>query len=188
VEALVGVDAYRFLAREHALVQRLSEMVKAPSDQLVERIESTITALKDAERDIGRFKSAQLVSNVDGITGAGEDVGDVRLWTFIAPKGTTPQELRELVTHARGRVHQDVAAVLVGAAIADDSVAVVAACSSRALERGRQAPQVLSCVMSEVEGRGGGKPDMAQGGGPRIDRIEAGFEAVRAHLRAAVVG
>lgn len=188
VEALVGVDAYRFLAREHVLVQRLSEMVKAPADQLVERIENTITALKDAERDISRFKSAQLVANVEGITGAGEDIGDVRLWTFIAPQGTTPQELRELVTHARGRVHHDVAAVLVGAAVADDSVAVVAACSPRALERGRQAPQVLSCVMTEVDGRGGGKPDMAQGGGPRTDGIAAGFDAVRVHLRAAVTG
>jgi alanyl-tRNA synthetase len=188
VEALVGVDAYRFLAREHVLVQRLSEMVKAPADQLVERIEGTITALKDAERDIGRFKSAQLVASVEGITGAGEEIGDVRLWAFIAPKGTTPQELRELVTHARGRIQQDVAAVLVGAAIGDNSVAVVVACSARAVERGRGAPQVLSCVMTEVEGRGGGKPDMAQGGGRRTDGIEAGFEAVRAHLRAAVAG
>ncbi|MFM8515859.1 MAG: DHHA1 domain-containing protein [Actinomycetota bacterium] len=163
-------------------------MVKAPADQLVERIEGTITALKDAERDIGRFKSAQLVANVEGITGAGEDIGDVRLWTFIAPQGTSPQELRELVTLARGRVQQDVAAVLVGAAVADDSVAVVAACSSRALERGRKAPQVLACVMTEVDGRGGGKPDMAQGGGPRTDGIAAGFEAGRAHLRGAAAG
>lgn len=188
VEALVGVDAYRFLAREHVLVQRLSEMVKAPADQLVERIEHTITALRDAERDIGRFKSAQLVANVEGITGAGEDIGDIRLWTFIAPTGTTPQELRELVTHARGRVHTDVAAVLVGAAIAEGSVAVVAACNPRAVERGRQAPQVLACVMSEVDGRGGGKPDMAQGGGPRTEGIAAGFDAVRAHLREAAAG
>jgi alanyl-tRNA synthetase len=85
-------------------------------------------------------------------------------------------------------VHTDVAAVLVGAAIAEGSVAVVAACNPRAVERGRQAPQVLACVMSEVDGRGGGKPDMAQGGGPRTEGIAAGFDAVRAHLREAAAG
>ena len=188
VEALVGVDAYRFLAREHVLVQRLSEMVKAPADQLVERIERTITSLKDAERDLGRFKSAQLMANVDGITGEGEDIGDLRLWTFVAPEGTSPQELRELVTHARGRVQKDVAAAIVGAAVRDDAVAVVVACTPRAIERGQSAPDVLSCVMAEVDGRGGGKDDLAQGGGPRVDGVAAGFDAVRAQMRAAAAG
>ena len=60
VEALVGSDAYQFLAREHVLVGRLTELVKAPADQLVERIEQTIASLKAAEKDLAKVRSAAL--------------------------------------------------------------------------------------------------------------------------------
>ena len=57
VEALVGADAYRFLAREHVLVNRLSELVKAPADELVERVEKTIASLKE-DRKSTRLNSS----------------------------------------------------------------------------------------------------------------------------------
>ncbi len=103
VEALVGADAYQFLAREHVLVNRLSELVKAPAGELVDRVERTIAALKEAEKELAQVRSAQLVASLDGIIGEGKDVGPVRLWSFVAPEGTTGGDLRELVVKAKGR-------------------------------------------------------------------------------------
>ena len=61
VEALVGMDAFRFLARESVLVSQLAEQLKAPREELPERIAGIVTRLRDAERDLERLQSAQLL-------------------------------------------------------------------------------------------------------------------------------
>ena len=183
VEALVGTDAYRFLAREHVLVSRLSELVKAPSDQLVERVEKTIAALKDAERDLAKVRSAQLATSLDGIIGEGKDIGAVRLWAFQAPEGTTGNDLRELMTKARGRARGDIPVVVVGTAVSEGKVAIIAGASPQAIALGVTANALLQAAAPSINGRGGGKDDAAQGGGTDPAGIPAAMEAVEALLR-----
>ena len=185
VEALVGADAYAFLAREHLLVNRLTELVKAPADQLVDRIEKTITALKDSERDLARMRSAQLIANVDGIIGEGRDVGPYRIWMFVAPEGTSPADLREMVIRGRARSREELAIIVIGATVADGKVALVAAANEAAIGHGASANAVVQAALPVIDGRGGGKADLAQGGGSRTDAIDAAFEAVVAHLSGA---
>ena len=183
VEALVGVDAYQFLAREHVLVGRLTELVKAPADQLVERVEKTIAALKDAERDLARVRSAQLTTNLDGIIGEGKDIGSVRMWAFVAPEGTSGNDLRELLTKARGRARHDIPVVVVGAAVAEGKVSVIAGASPQAIALGVTANAVLQAALPSIAGRGGGKDEMAQGGGTDASGLPGAFEAVEALIR-----
>jgi alanyl-tRNA synthetase len=185
VEALVGVDAYRFLAREHVLLAQLAEIVKARPDELPERVDAMLTRLKDAERDIARMKSAQLLVNIDGIIGAGEDVGDVRVWTFVAPDGTDAAGLRELVTQGRDRVRRELAGVVLGAAAVDGKVALVAATNEAGRAAGQSANTVLQGALGVLGGRGGGKPDMAQGGGGAATSLDDAFAAARAAVRSA---
>jgi alanyl-tRNA synthetase len=183
VEALVGADAYTFLAREHVLVQRLSEMLKAPSDQLVERVERTVTALKDAERDLARVRSAQLVANIDGILGEGRDIGRVRLWTAVAPEGTTAADLREVLARAKSRTRQDIPAAIVAAAVSEGKVALIAGASPEAIAMGVTANGLLQAALPAVSGRGGGKDDVAQGGGTDPDGIVAALVAAEDFVR-----
>ena len=178
LEALVGADAYTYLAREHVLVNRLTDLLKAPSDELVERIERTIGALKDAERDLAKVKSAQLVAGIDAIIGEGREIGEVRVWAFEAPAGTSAGELRELVIKGRGRNRPDIPVVLVGSAIADNKVSMVAAANPRAIELGLTASWLLNIALAGVGGRGGGKDDLAQGGGPEVGGVVKAFGLV----------
>ena len=184
VEALVGVDAYQFLAREHVIVNRLSELVKAPADQLVDRIERTITSLKDAERDLAKARSAQLAGNLDAIVGEGIDIDGVSLVAFTAPEGTSGGDLRELVMKARGRVRQDVPVVVVAAAVGEGKVSMITASSSAAIARGLGAGGLLQAALAQIGGRGGGKDDMAQGGGTDPAGVAAALQAVEAEVRA----
>ncbi len=183
VEALVGADAYRFLAKEHLLVSRLTELVKAPAGELVERVEKTITALKDAERDLAKVRSAQLTANLDGIIGEGNDIGAVRMWAFEAPEGTGAADLRELVMKARARGRREIPAVLVGMAIADGKVSVVAGATPEAIALGVTAKDLLQAAAPAIDGRGGGKDDFAQGGGTNPAGIPAAFAAVADLIR-----
>ena len=186
VEALVGSDAYRFLAREHLLVSRLTDLVKAPASELVERIERTIAALKDAERDLAKVRSAQLVASVDGILGEGRDVGPVRVWTARTPDGVDAADLRALVTKAKARNRPEIPSVLIVAAEAEGKVSVITQASERAIEMGITAGDLLKAALPSIDGRGGGKADMAQGGGSNPAGIDAALEAAVAFVHAKV--
>src|SRR5690606_23303987 len=78
VEALVGADAYTFLAREHAIVGQVTEMLKARPDELPERVSGMITRLKDAERDLERLRREQVLAAASSLTDGVRDVGGVR--------------------------------------------------------------------------------------------------------------
>jgi len=186
VEALVGTDAYRFLAREHLLVQRLSELVKAPADEVLERVERTIASLKDAERDLAKVRSAQLAASVDDVIGEGADIGPLRLWAFQAPDGTSAGDLRELAMKAKGRARQGAAAVYVGFAVADGKAAVVAAATPEAIALGVSSSALLQAAAGCIDGRGGGKDEFAQGGGSNTAGIPDALTAVRDLVRARV--
>ncbi|MEO8330597.1 MAG: alanine--tRNA ligase, partial [Candidatus Nanopelagicales bacterium] len=56
IEALVGIDAYQFLAREHTLVHLLSEQLKAPASELPDRVATLVQRLRDAEKEIERAR------------------------------------------------------------------------------------------------------------------------------------
>ena len=71
VEALVGSDAYHYLAREHLLVSALSTMLKSPREDLVERVGATVEKLKNAERELARLKQQAMMANLDTILGEG---------------------------------------------------------------------------------------------------------------------
>ena len=180
VEALVGVDAYRHLAREHVLVDQLTEMVTARPEELPERIESLITRLKDAERELQRYKSAQLTSNVEGVIGEGRDLGPFRIWTYRAPDGTSAGDLRELALRGRATARPDMGVGMVGASVEDGRVAMVSVVNDRARELGLTAKALLDAALPAIDGRGGGKDDIAQGGGTRADGLDEAFAAVQA--------
>ncbi|MGA0945987.1 MAG: alanine--tRNA ligase, partial [Candidatus Nanopelagicales bacterium] len=184
VEALVGVDAYRHLAREHVLVDQLTEMVKARPEELPERIESIITRLKEAERELQRYKSAQLTSNVEGVIGEGRDLGPFRIWTSRAPDGTAAADLRELALRGRSTARPDMGVGMLGAAVEDGRVALVSVVNDRARELGLTARALLDSALPAVEGRGGGKDDIAQGGGTRADGLDDAFAAAQAAVAA----
>src|SRR5207248_3127093 len=61
VEALVGADAYRFLATESVLVSQLSEQLKARREELPERISALVARVREAEKELDRLRSAQLL-------------------------------------------------------------------------------------------------------------------------------
>ena len=184
VEALVGVDAYRHLAREHVLVDQLTEMVKARPEELPDRIESLISRLKEAERELQRYKSAQLTSNVEGVIGEGRDLGPFRIWTYRAPDGTSAGDLRELALRGRASARPDMGVGMVGATVEDGRVALVSVVNDRARELGLTAKALLDAALPAVDGRGGGKDDIAQGGGTRADGLDDAFAAVQAVVAA----
>ena len=87
VEALVGIDAFKFLARESVLVSQLTEQLKARREELPERIAGVVTRLRDAERELERLRSAQLLGGAAELAGNAEDVDGAAFVAHRVPDG-----------------------------------------------------------------------------------------------------
>ncbi|MEO8107138.1 MAG: DHHA1 domain-containing protein, partial [Actinomycetes bacterium] len=184
IEALVGLDAYRFLAREHTLVSLLTEQLKVPADELPDRVAGIVQRLREAEKQIETARRAQLASELAEVTAAAVRVGDVDLYAFAAPDGLDGAALRDLALATRAKSGQERATVVLVLSVSGDKVAAVAAVNDTGQQAGLAARDVLAAAMPSLEGRGGGKADVAQGGGSNPGGVEAALAAVRASLEA----
>src|SRR5262249_57987676 len=101
VEALVGTDAFRYLATESVLVSQLSEQLKARREELPERVSALVARVRDAEKELERLRSAQLLGASGDLAGRAEDIGG---GGFVAPPvaaGTPAAGIRPLALDVR---------------------------------------------------------------------------------------
>jgi len=185
VEALVGMDAFRFLARESVLVSQLSEQLKAPREELPERISGLVGRLRDAERDLQRLQSSQLLGAGAELAGRAEDVGGALFIGHQVPDGTPADGIRKLALDLRGRLPGQRPGVVVVAGVPADRPVVVVAVNDAGRQAGLAAGALVLPAAQVLGGRGGGKDDVAQGGGAPLGAaaptvIAEAFGAVRA--------
>jgi alanyl-tRNA synthetase len=188
VEALVGTDAFRYLARESVLVGQLTEQLKTRREELPDRVASLVSRLRDAERDLDRLRSAQILGGAAELASRAEDAGLAALVVYQVPDGTTADDIRKLALDVRGRLPQQRPAVVVVAGVPADRPAVVVAVNEAARALGLAAGTLVRSAARALGGGGGGRDDIAQGGGtPQGDQagqaITAAFDAVRAVVR-----
>ncbi|GII65430.1 alanine--tRNA ligase [Sphaerisporangium krabiense] len=183
VEALVGIDAFRFLARESVLVAQLSEQLKARREELPERIDGIVTRLRAAERELEKVRSAQVLAAAGELAASARDVDGVSVVTHRAPDGTSADDLRKLALEVRGRFPGDRAAMIVVAGVPADRPVVVAAVNDAGRTRGLAAGRLVGVAAKALGGGGGGKDDVAQGGGARPEAIGDALDAVDRAIR-----
>ena len=180
VEALVGTDAYQFLAREHLIVSNLQEMLKGRPEELADKVASLMDRLKDAEKEIEKSRKNQLSGSINDYLKSAHEVNGVKIANFLAEGELSANDVRELVTNVRGQLGES-AAVVIGAGISGGKVNVVVATNDAARKNNLNAGEILNEVLSKLDGKGGGKADMAQGAGSNISdakKVIAGVDSL----------
>ncbi len=182
VEALVGGDAYRFLAREHVLVAQLSEALKVRPEQLPERVNDIVEKLRAAEKEIEKVRVGQLLAAGGELAAGAADIAGVNVVAHRAD-GAGGGDVRTLALDVRGRLPagRPGAVVIIGTQSisgGDVKVAVVAAVNDEARVRGVSANDLVRAVGPLLGGKGGGKDDVAQGGGNDASRIDEALALV----------
>ena len=173
VEALVGSDAYDFLAREHALVGQLTEVLKVRREELPERVAAIVSRLRDAEKEIDAMRTQQVLSDAAGLVDQAKDVFGVRVVTRNAGDGVGPDDLRTLALDVRGRLGDGSPAVVALAGVRGDRPALVVATNEEARRWGVRANDLVRVGAGVMGGGGGGKDDVAQGGGTDPSQVDA---------------
>jgi alanyl-tRNA synthetase len=185
VEALVGLDAFRFLAREHVLVAQLAEQFKARPEELSERIGAVTERLRTAERELERLRAAAVLSSAGTLAEGAEQIGATALVAAATQEGISGTDLRALATDVRVRLGERAGVVaLFSADHSANKVSFVVATTEAARQRGLAAGALVPVFGPAIAGRGGGKPDLAQGGGSEPSGIPAAVAALRSELAA----
>src|SRR4030095_12223396 len=110
-EAVGGVAWCGFLAREHLLVARLAELFRVPGDQVAERVEQTVTALRDAEKELEKLRAQMVLGGAGALAGQARDLGGVAYVGTEAPEGAATNDVRTLAQEIRGKIDQSRPAV-----------------------------------------------------------------------------
>ena len=107
VEAYVGMDSFRHLSTERALLAGLASSLKVPSAEVPGRVEQLVTKLRDAEREVARLRAEQAKAAASGLLDSARRVGDVDLIGGRVADGLGATELRELATDLRNRARSE---------------------------------------------------------------------------------
>ncbi len=178
VEALVGTDAHSFLAREHAIVGQLTELVKARPEELPERISGMLGRLRDAEREIERMRAEKVLSAAASLTDGARDLGGVTFLAHDAGAEAAADDVRKMALDLRGRLGNERPTVVAVAGSAGGRPVVVIATNEPARGRGLRAGDLVRAAAQTLGGGGGGKDDLAQGGGTDPTKVAEALSVV----------
>jgi alanyl-tRNA synthetase len=180
VEALVGVDAYKFLAREHLLLNSLTDLIKgARAEELPERISDLLTKMKEIEKELAAVRSAAAMSDLSALAAQAKIVNGTSLISAKIADGIVVDDLRKIALDLRNR-SADSVVVLVS--ITDAKPILVCAVSDAARSKGIKAGALVKIGSAILGGGGGGKDDFAQGGGTSTSEIANALTAIEKAL------
>ena len=180
VEALVGIDAYKFLAREHVLLNSLTDLIKGSrAEDLPERISDLLTKMKEIEKELAAVRSAAAMSDLSSLAAKAKVVNGTSLIALKIADGIVVDDLRKIALDLRNRNADSVVALI---SVADGKPVLVCAVSDAARDKGIKAGALVKIGSTVLGGGGGGKDDFAQGGGTSAAEIANALTAIEKAL------
>lgn len=180
VEALVGVDAYKFLAREHVLLNSLTELIKgARVEELPEKISDLLNKVKEIEKELSVVRSAQAMGQVSELASKFTEINGVSVLSEVLSNGVSAEDLRKIAQDLRSKKPVSVVALI---SSSESRPVLVVSVSDAAREKGFKAGALVKIGSAVLGGGGGGKDDFAQGGGTDSSRAEDALQAIKHSL------
>jgi alanyl-tRNA synthetase len=176
VEALVGADAYKFLAREHVLLSSLTEIIKgARIEELPERISDLLSKVKDIEKELATLRTDAALAKSSTLLEAKKDIGSLALISAQISDGVNSENLRTIALDLRSKTPQSVVVLI---SVVESKPILVVATSEEARADGVKAGALVKLGSAVLGGGGGGKDDFAQGGGVDISKIQEALSTI----------
>ncbi|OBK20830.1 alanine--tRNA ligase [Mycobacterium asiaticum] len=178
VEAYVGLESFQHLAKERALMAGLAATLKVPSEEVPGRVANLVERLKVAEKELERTRKSGLSAAVAAVES--QRIGSVEVVAQRMP--VRSGDLRSVVGDILRRRGSGPAVVAVVGEGEGGSVPYAVAVNPAAQDAGLNANELVKQLAVAVEGRGGGKADLAQGSGKNPTGIDTALQAVRAQI------
>jgi len=174
IEAVTGYDAYQFDKQTEDSLNEIAQMTKSSNTQAVEKVAQLIKQQKDLEKQIATFQKQLASSQGDDLANQAQDVNGVKLLSTVV-EGVSGKDLRDIADKLKDKLGS---AIVVLAAVSGNKVALVAGVTKDLTDK-YQAGKILNHVAQQVGGKGGGRPDMAQGGGTQPENLDSALASVK---------
>jgi alanyl-tRNA synthetase len=177
LEAFVGFEAFQALAAERAIVAALTESLKVPREQLIEKIQGTVEDLKAASRRLAALSMDQLKARIPEFLAAAKQIGGSKLVVENIGEVDSADQVRDLAVALRDKLEPE-SGLAVVAGMSGGKVVLIVATSKKAREAGISSGKLVKEASAILGGGGGGKDDIAQGGGPEIGKLSTALQSI----------
>jgi alanyl-tRNA synthetase len=179
LEAISGLAGLDWVQKQERLVKRTSGILRTSVEELPDRVEKLLQKSKQLEKELEQARAAAAMGASGGVdpTSKVEEIGGIRVLVHRAD-GTPKSALRELADRLRDKIQSGV--VILGAA--DDDRASLLVAVTKDLAGKVHAGAVVKAGAEAMGGKGGGRPDLAEGGGV-ASRLQDGLEGAKAAIK-----
>ena len=182
IEAVTGIEAYQYLARERDLVSQIADELSAPRAEVPQRIQALMQRAKEAEKELANLRAKSLRDGAATVAAQAKHIGDTAVATMMAPEGTSGGDVRKLANEICGHLPKERAGVAAVVAVSSSKASLVVAVNAVGVEAGHSAQALVKQALS---GRGGGSDEVAQGGGAAAGEAEKLLQSVSGQIGAA---
>ena len=173
IEAVTGPEAINIFQSREMQLAELATLLKVPAENLGTKIEKLLSAQKELEKEVSRLTAKLTLGDIDGIINNAKMVGDIRVVVSRVVLDS-PKTLREMGDKIRDKLGSGI--VVLGGEY--QGKAALLAMVTKDLTGTYKAGNIIKEVSALVGGSGGGRPDMAQAGGPNPDKLNDALGAV----------
>jgi len=173
IEAVTGPEAFNIFQGREKQLAKLANLLKVPAENLDTKIEKLLRLNKDLEKEVSRLTAKLTLNDIDGIINRAKMVGDTKVVVSRVVLDS-PKTLREMGDKIRDKLGRGI--VVLGGEY-QGKAALLTMVSKNLTDR-YKAGNIISEIAGLVGGKGGGRPDMAQAGGPNPDKLNEALEAV----------
>jgi alanyl-tRNA synthetase len=176
VEALVGVDAYKFLVKEHMILNSLTQIIKgARSEEIPERVNDLIDKMKVLEKELSGVRVATAMNMTASLISDAVHIGSAKIVSAAMAPGLSAEELRTVALKIKNEIGNG---VVVLTSLTGEKIILIVAVSNDLIKLGVKAGDLVKAGSTTLGGGGGGKDDFAQGGGVNIAKLSSALSEI----------
>jgi alanyl-tRNA synthetase len=178
IEAVAGIHALNWVARNDQMLADTADLVKGSRDNLVTKVEQVVEKNRLLEKELQQLKSKLASSQGSDLAGQAIEIDGIKV---LAAKldGVETKALRDTLDQLKNKLHK---AAIILAVVNGEKIALVAGVTKDESSK-IKAGELLQMVAEQVGGKGGGRPDMAQGGGSEPEKLDAALASVEGWIR-----
>ncbi|HEX2584054.1 MAG TPA: alanine--tRNA ligase [Steroidobacteraceae bacterium] len=179
IEAVTGQGALNWVRETENVIRNISVLVKGSREDVEAKIKQLIDRSRKFEKDIAQLKSKLASGQGNDLTTLAVDINGIKLISTQV-EGADATALREAVDQLKNKLKS--AVIVLASTDESGKVTLIAGVTTAETSRVK-AGDVANVVAQQIGGRGGGRPDMAQAGGPNADNLPAALQSVESWLR-----
>ncbi|MBE0440243.1 MAG: alanine--tRNA ligase [Gammaproteobacteria bacterium] len=174
IEAVTGEGALDFIENKENSLNELSRLLKAKPDNIEEKAEQLVQRTRQLEKELDALKSKLATSAGSDLASSATDIAGIKILASQL-EGADTKSLRDTVDQLKNKLGS---AAIILSTIENDKITLIAGVTKDVTDRIR-AGDLVAHVASQVGGKGGGRPDMAQGGGNQPEHLPAALDSVK---------